>query len=183
MSVIGGEHADDAMLSVDRLNSAIDHYSPDTTRIVCSFMNSGKIGGKVNNELASKLTSVSTAYVQFIMDETKYEIMQDNLKTDIANSTQIVYDLFSNKYDESGFVDFVPHYLAMVEHYGKVGGSTNARKHYPKEDENEKKKFASFVNHINNNPRIYRAQRIELRRKSTIIDEYFKAKPNASEFN
>jgi hypothetical protein len=187
VSFIGGVDAYDTMLSVDRLNSAIDHYSPDTTRIVCCFMNSGAIGGKLNNEEAAELTSVPTAYVQFIMDEPKYEIMRDNLKTDIVNATAIVDELFSNKYDENGFVDFVPHYLAMVEHYGKVVGDKTARKYYDSEDEAlaaaAKKKFASFVHGINFLPTSYRAQRKELRAKSFIIDEYFKAKHNASEYN
>jgi hypothetical protein len=183
LSFIGGDRADDTMMSVDRLNSAIGHYSPDTTRIVCAFMNSCKIGGKLNNELASELTSVPTAYVKFIVGETKYEIMQDNLKNDIANATAIVDDLFSNKYDENGFVNFVPHYLAMVEKLGKVVGLDRARKYYPSKDEAEKKKFANFVKHINGNPTQYRSQRKDLRGKSAKIDEFFNEKPNASEYN
>jgi hypothetical protein len=187
LSLLGGNNAIDTMLSVDRLNSAIGHYSPDTTRIVCSFLNSSALGGKINNEIAAELTSVPRAYVKFIMDEIQYQIMQDNLKIDIANATDIVDDLFSNKYDENGFVNFVPHYLKMVESFGKVVGQTTASKYYVSEDEAlaaaEKKKFGSFVNMINSQPLRFRAQRIELRRKSTIIDAYFNAKPNASEFN
>jgi hypothetical protein len=183
LSFYGGEDADDTMLSVDRLNSAIDHYSPDTTRIVCSFLNSSALGGKVNNELAAKLTSVPRAYVQFIMDETKYQIMQDNLKADTVNATEIVEELFLNTYDENGFVNFVPSFLAMVLHFGKVVGRDRAKKYYPKEDEAAKKKFAMFVNNINSQPRQFRAQRKELREKSVIIDEYFNAKPNASDFD
>ena len=183
LSLYGGKDADDTMLSVDRLNSAIDHYSPETTRIVCSFMNTGKTGGKLNNEEAAKLTSVPTHYVKFFVSEIQYEIMQDNLKADIVNAIAIVDDMFSNKYDENGFVNFVSSYLKMVEHFGKVVGKTTAMEYYPKEDENEKKQFASFVMNINNIPTSYRAQRIELRSKSVKIDEYFKAKHNASEYN
>jgi hypothetical protein len=185
LSIIGGENADDTMLSVDRLNSAIDHYSPETTRIVCCFMNSGKTGGKVNNEEAAKLTSVTTHYVKFFVSEIQYEIMQVNLKADIVNATEIVDDLFLNTYDENGFLknDFVPSYLAMVLHYGKVVGAPNARKYYDSKDEALKKKFASFVKNINSHPRHYRAQRKELCAKSSQINEYFKAKSNASDFN
>jgi hypothetical protein len=185
LSFIGGEDAADTMLSVDRLNSAIGHYSPDTTRIVCCFMNTAKIGGKLNNEFASELTSVPTAYLKFIVGETKYEIMQDNLKVDIANSMDIVDELFLNKYDEKGFLknNFVQSYLAMVVELGKVVGEINAAKYYPSEDEAEKKKFAIFVNHINNASTQYRPQRKDLRAKSVIIDNYFKSKHNASEFN
>jgi hypothetical protein len=185
LSFIGGEDADDTMLSVDRLNSATGHYSPETTRIVCCFMNTGRTGGKLNNELASELTSVPREYVKFVMDELKFKIMQANLKIDIANATAIVDELFLNKYDENGFVknNFVQSYLAMVEKFGKVVGETNALEYYDSEDEAVKKKFANFVNKMNNTPRQYRAQRIELREKSVIIDEYFKAKKNASEFN
>jgi hypothetical protein len=184
LSFLGGKDADDTMMSVDRLNSAIGHYSPDTTRIVCAFMNTGKIGGKLNNELESELTSVPINYVKFIVDEIKYEIMQDNLKIDIANATDIVDEFFLNKYDENGFLktDFVPYYLAMVLELGKVVGQTNAWKYYVSEDEDTKKKFANFVSMINNVPRKFRKQRKELREKSVIIDEYFNAKPNASEF-
>jgi hypothetical protein len=183
LSLIGGENADDTMLSVDRLNSAIDHYSPETTRIVCCFMNSGRTGGKVNNEEAAKLTSVPREYVQFIMDETKYEIMQVNLKADIVNATEIVDDLYLNKYDENGFVNFVQSYLDMVLHYGKVVGRHRAKKYYDSEDEAANKKFAKFVNNMNSNPTAYRAHRKELREKSVIIDEYFNAKSNASDFD
>jgi hypothetical protein len=184
LSFIGGVDSDDTMLSVDRLNSAIDHYSPETTRIVCSFMNSSNIGGKLNNELASELKSVPSAYVQFIMAETKYEIMQDNLKVDIANATDIVDDMFLNKYDENGYLknNFVQTYLAMVEHFGKVVGETTARKYYAKEDEAANKKFANFVHVLNTRPTTYLAKRKELRAKSVIIDNYFKSKHNASEF-
>ena len=185
LSLSGGKNADDTMLSVDRLNSAIDHYSPETTRIVCCFMNSGKTGGKINDEKAAKLTSVPTHYVKFFVSEIQYEIMQDNLKIDIVNATEIVDDLFLNTYDENGFLknDFVPSYLAMVLHYGKVVGAPNARKYYDSKDEALKKKFASFVKNINSHPRHYRAQRKELCAKSSQINEYFKAKSNASDFN
>jgi hypothetical protein len=183
LSLSGGKNADDTMLSVDRLNSAIDHYSPETTRIVCCFMNSGKTGGKINDEKAAKLTSVPTHYVKFFVSEIQYEIMQDNLKIDIVNATEIVDDLFLNTYDENGFVNFVPSYLAMVLHYGKVVGPDRAKKYYDSEDEAKKKKFASFVNNINSNPMHFRAQRKELCAKSSKINEYFKAKTNASDFN
>jgi hypothetical protein len=185
LSFIGGKDADDTMLSVDRLNSAIDHYSPETTRIVCCFMNSGKTGGKVNNEEAAKLTSVPTHYVKFFVSEIQYEIMQANLKVDVDNATEIVDELFLNKYDENGFLknDFVPSYLAMVLHYGKVVGETNARKYYPSKDEALKKKFVIFVKNINTSTTKYRAQRKELCAKSSQINEYFKAKSNASDFN
>jgi hypothetical protein len=71
LSLSGGKNADDTMLSVDRLNSAIDHYSPETTRIVCCFMNSHAIGGKRTNKEAAKLTSVQTHYVKFFVSEIK----------------------------------------------------------------------------------------------------------------
>jgi hypothetical protein len=109
--------------------------------------------------------------------------MQANLKADIVNATEIVDDLFLNKYDENGFVNFVPSYLAMVLHYGKVVGPTNAKKYYDSKDEALKKKFASFVNCVNSSPMQHRAQRKELRAKSSQINEYFKAKSNASDFN
>jgi hypothetical protein len=111
--------------------------------------------------------------------------MQVNLKADIVNATEIVDDLFLNTYDENGFLknDFVPSYLAMVLHYGKVVGPRNARKYYDSKDEAKKKKFAQFVKHINSSPMQYRAQRKELCAKSSKINKYFKAKHNASDFN
>jgi hypothetical protein len=123
--------------------------------------------------------------VKFFVSEIQYEIIQDNLKIDIANAIEMVDDMFLNKYDENGFLknDFVPSYLDMVLHFGKVVGITNAKKYYPSKDEAKKKKFANFVNGINNNSKQYRAQRKALRAKSVIIDEYFKAKHNASDFN
>jgi hypothetical protein len=164
------------MMSVDRLNSAIDNYSPSTCRPVCAALNSGQIGGKLNDKEAAKCTSMTTAYFKFIVGTDIYDRIQENRNQEIENFTKVSVPILE-QYDEKGYIDLVPSYLELVLKHNKVVGATKAATFYDSKDLAEKKRFGKFVKNCNGNPSHYKRQRTLLRSKSHVIDTYFARKP------
>jgi hypothetical protein len=163
------------MISVDRLNSAVDNYSPSTCRPVCSAFNSGKIGGKLNDKEAAKCTSMSSAYWKFIVGTDIHDRIQQNYNQEIENFTKVSVPILE-QYDERGYIDLVPSYLELVLKHNKVVGPTKAATFYDSKDLEEKKRFGQFVKHFNGSTNAYKRQRTELRSKCPLIDAYFARK-------
>jgi hypothetical protein len=155
---------------------------------VCACFNTGAEGGANGNALGATLTSMTPAYWKFIVGDTNWGKIQTNIATDAKNALELFEKKYKDQYDDEGYVNYVPAYLAMVKDNGnKVCGPTKAtrffdndnsdgeRKYFVSYNDVEKKKFKGFVDNINRKQRQYKRQRKELFSQSSAVKAFFVA--------
>jgi hypothetical protein len=144
------------------------------------------------NALGATFTSMTPGYWKFIVGDTNWGNIQANIATDAKNALELFETKYKDQYDDRGFVNSVPVYLAMVidngnKVCGEAGGghffdkdnSDGERKYFISYDDGaQKKKFKNFVMSINSNEKKYKRQRKELCSQSSVVKAYFVAANN-----
>jgi hypothetical protein len=145
-------------------------------------------GGENGNALGATLTSMTPACWKFIVGDDNWGKIQTNIETDAKNALELFETKYKDQYDDEGYVNYVPTYLAMVkDNNNKVCGADKSkhffdkdnkigeRKYFVSYDGTHKKKFRSFVMNINGMPTAYKRQRKELCAQSSVVKAYFVA--------
>jgi hypothetical protein len=189
LSLLGGLNATARMISINRENSVTDNYTAILTHLLCACFNTVCEGGASGHALGATLTSMTSAYWKFIVGDTNWGKIQTNIATDAKNALELFEKKYKDQYDDEGYVNYVPAYLAMVkDNSNKVYGPTKAARFFDKDnnegerkffisydDGAQKKKFKSFVNSINSHENYYQHQRKELCSQSSVVKAYFVA--------
>jgi hypothetical protein len=135
-------------------------------------------------------SSLTSAYWKFIVGDTNWGKIQANIDVDSKNALELFETKYKDQYDDEGYVNYVPAYLAMVKDNGnkvcgKAGGGHffdkdnndgGERKYFISYDDGaQKKKFKNFVRSINGSESRYQRQRKELCSQSSVVKAYFVA--------
>jgi hypothetical protein len=140
------------------------------------------------NALGATLTKLPSAYWKLIVGDTNWGKIQANIDVDAKNALELFETKYKDQYDDLGFVNYIPAYLAMVADNGnKVCGATKSgyffdqdktgeQKYFVSYDDAQKKKFKKFVDNINSMPTKYQCQRKELCVRSPAVRAYFMKK-------